>query len=190
MKHKSILIGFSFSMARTLLRGYWSQHIIIPPCDQVRWTCEHIVPRSLIQEHNDLHNLLLLPDTLNNARSNFPYIMGIGNGTVKEVAPCKKAGCHCDMCGSVVSKHFFVPPDQVKGMIARSVLYMKDKYPHHTQLIHNRVLHLDTALLWNDIFPATQREIEWDDIIFSIQHDHNHYTQESYFQESSSKNSI
>lgn len=189
MRHRFIL--FSFSLSRKLLRNFWSPHLLVPPCKNVQWTCEHIVPRSLIQEHNDLHNLLLLPDTINNARSNYPYIMGIGNGTVKDVAPCKKAGCHCDMCGCLVSKRMFVPPDRVKGMIARSVLYMRDKYPHHTQLINDRVLHLDTASLWNYIFPATQREVEWDDIIFSIQHDHNHYTLQSYSQHShSSENGI
>lgn len=74
------------------------------------------------------------------------------------------------MTGQLVAKKFFIPPDFWKGIISRSVLSMKDKYPHHEQLIHKKVLDLDIASLWNQTFPMTSDEQEWNSIINGKSH--------------------
>ena len=65
-----------FHSSRNILKHHWFPRSEFP-CRNIQWTCEHVIPKSLIPEHNDLHNLILLPDRLNNMRSNFPYINGI-----------------------------------------------------------------------------------------------------------------
>lgn len=153
---------FLFSKPKVMLRNYWT-HRWNHTCPNIYWTCEHVIPKSLIPEHNDIHNLILLPDCLNHARSNYPYITNkIENGTIKTIYPCHNRTCNCtSMTGKLVSKKLFIPPDFWKGMISRSVLYMKDKYPHHENLIHKKVLDLGIASLWNQTFPITKDELEW-----------------------------
>lgn len=175
------LLFYLSSATRSLLKNYWAQRLDFP-CNNVQWTCEHVVPRSLIAEHNDLHNLILLPGRLNNARSNYPYIhdSGLDKTIQKIIWPCFNKGCHCNTTGTLVSKRLFIPPDLFKGMIARSVLFMDEKYPHHHDLIHKKVLDLGVASMWDCMFPATKQEAEWDKIISSIQGDSNHFTINSY----------
>lgn len=167
---------------RNILRHNWHPRSDFP-CQHIKWTCEHVIPRSLIREHNDLHNLILLPDRLNNIRSNYPYIRGIEYDEVhnphlkvKTVCPCARLNCSCDLQGKLVSGCLFIPPDRFKGMIGRSVLYMKDKYPHHKNLIHTRVLDLGVACVWSVSFPPSQKEKEWNEFIYSHQGDYNPYT--------------
>lgn len=171
----SLFLLFAFN-ARRLLRNYWSDHVVIP-CPHVQWTCEHIIPKSLIMEHNDLHNLLFLPDRLNNVRSNFPYTdidQEQSTDPHRIVLPCHN--CSCGNHGIFHTPRSMTPPDPFKGMIARSILCMRDKYPHHRQLIETRVLALSTALEWDMEFAATLDELVWDELICDAQGDNNPYT--------------
>lgn len=174
MRSMTCVLLYLSAATRALLKNYWAQRLDLP-CKNVQWTCEHVVPRSLIMEHNDLHNLILLPSRLNNARSNYPYINNRLNETSRIIWPCFNKGCHCNTTGKLISKHLFVPPDLFKGMIARSVLFMDEKYPHHHDLIHKRVLDLGVASMWDTMHPATKYEAEWDRIVSSIQGDSNHF---------------
>lgn len=170
MRTSRFLLFYLSATTKLLLKNFWR---VMFPCHNVRWTCEHVVPRSLIAEHDDLHNLILLPDRLNHARSNYPYIQNSTlPGRIQTIPPCFHSECDCYITGSLVSKRF-IPPDLFKGKIARSILYMEKKYPHHHDLIHNKVLNLDVAFMWDSMFPTTEEEIEWDQIIKSIQGDSN-----------------
>lgn len=160
---KLFYLFHSFSVSKQMLKSYWvekwTNHTI---CPNIHWTCEHVIPKSLIKEHDDILNLILLPDRLNNARSNYPYIHNnTMNGTIKIINPCYNKKCNCSMTGKLVSNKFFIPADFWKGQISRSVLNMKNKYPYHTELIHKRVLDLNVALEWNETFPITNEEMEW-----------------------------
>ena len=171
-----------FNSSRKMLKRHWFPRSEFP-CRNIIWTCEHVVPKSLIPEHNDLHNLILLPDRLNNIRSNYPYIQGIGyndlydpNLDIKKVPACQRGFCSCvHLQGKLVSKKLFIPADPFKGMIGRSVLYMTDKYPHHKGLIHKRVLDLGVASIWDNQFPPTINEIKWNNLVLSHQGDKNPY---------------
>lgn len=175
MRSSLLLLLFAFN-SRRLLRNYWSQHVVMP-CPHLQWTCEHVIPKSLIMEHDDLHNLMFLPDRLNNIRSNFPYVDGndlINGNQSKLILPCNN--CSCGNYGILHMKRSMTPPDPFKGMIARSVLCMRDKYPQHTALIEKRVLALSTALEWDMTFAATLDEVVWDNLICDAQGDNNPYT--------------
>lgn len=168
-------VALLLCMSKHVLKSFWRQHLFVP-CSHIQWTCEHVVPKSLFREHNDLHNLILFPYSLNNARSNFPYVDSIpSNMSTKIVYPCVSAHCDCPWKGKLVSRQSFIPPDMWKGMIARSVLYMKDKYPWHEKMIQTKVLAFDTALEWDHEFPATPPEQEWNQIIQMVQGDLNPY---------------
>lgn len=179
--------------SRKVLRQYWFPRSDFP-CSNIIWTCEHVIPKSLIQEHNDLHNLILLPDRLNHARSNYPYVNGIGyddlhnsNLKIKIIPPCIKSNCSCELNGKLTSNHLFIPPDRFKGMIGRTTLYMKDKYPHHEKLINNRVLNLGVASIWDMSFPPSQMELDWNKFILSYQGDENPYVENHFISDKSHK---
>jgi endonuclease I len=53
------------------------------------------------------------------------------------------------------------PPDFLKGPIARSVLYSVGEYPKMAELIHNKVLDIDTAIRWDSTFPMSKAEKLW-----------------------------
>lgn len=149
---------------RKLLKQHWVSEF---PCHHILWTCEHVIPKSLIPEHNDLYNLILLPDRLNNIRSNFRYIQEGPHDhdphiKVKTISPCSLRDCSCHhLQGKLVAKNLFIPPDPFKGMIGRSVLRMADRHPHHQELIQTKVLDLSMASLWDMSFPPSEREKAW-----------------------------
>ena len=177
-----VLNAALFHSSRKILRQHWFPRTEFP-CPHIKWTCEHVIPQSLIREHNDLHNLILLPDRLNHLRSNFPYIHGLEyedlhdpHLKIKPVLPCMMFNCSCHhLQGKLVSKNLFIPSDRFKGMIGRSVLYMKDKYPYHQYLIHTRVLDLGVASMWDTSFPPSLQEIEWNKFVYAYQGDSNPY---------------
>ena len=156
-----------FSVSKKLLRGYWTPIMSNQTCPQIQWTCEHVIPKSRIDEHDDLINWILYPSCLNHARSNYPYINNnTMNGTIKMIYPCSQKNCSCiSMTGQLVSKKFFIPPNYWKGMISRSVLTMVQKYPHHRSLINQKVLDLTIASLWNQTFPMTDEEKDWQSLL-------------------------
>jgi len=177
-----VMSTFMLHSSRNVLKHHWFPRSEFP-CRQIQWTCEHVIPKSLIREHNDLHNLILLPDRLNNIRSNYPYVNGVDYDNlhdphlkVKLVPPCTRFNCSCHhLQGKLVSNNLFIPADPFKGMIGRSVLYMKDKYPHHQQLIHKRVLDLGVASIWDMSFAPSPQELEWNKFVASYQGDGNPY---------------
>lgn len=169
MKRWFVLLYASYHLSRGVLREHWARHT--DPCAHIQWTCEHVVPKSIISEHNDPHNLIMLPSTLNHARSNYPYTDRVGAGTplVKPVSACPQKICACGhLHGKLLvdgKKRLFVPPDAYKGMIGRSVLKMKDLYPHHADLIHRRVLDLGLASVWDVSFPPSIGEENWEAVL-------------------------
>lgn len=179
-----------FRISKTLLHDFWTSRyqLKIPNCTNIQWTCEHVVPKSLIREHDDMHNIILLPATINNMRSNYKYIEnlymdGLQNSSMqtRRVSSCSLCSQpQCTLTGRLYSNRLFIPPNLWKGQIARSALMMVKKYPHHRLLINNHVIDLSTALLWNYYFPPTTDDQQWDDIINTIQGDSNPYTWSKY----------
>lgn len=171
---------FSLVYKFNVLRLFWSSRLRGElPCTSVKWTCEHVVPKSFFPQEckhraNNLHNLILLPYQLNNARSNFKYVEHRSNVSVPV--------CSCDRClpreccgRGYAAVTGFTPPDVWKGQISRAVLYMADKYPEYRDAISQSVLDIDTAHHWNVRRPPTNNEHEWNQIVKRIQGDSNPY---------------
>ena len=86
--------------ASALLRLFWGNELLRhSPCHHQHayfWSVEHVIPKSLIQDktiQNDLHNLILYPTYINNARSNLKYtessVESNTTRTTSVVFPCK-----------------------------------------------------------------------------------------------------
>lgn len=183
---------------KSLLKSFWIERFQLPSlCSQsIEWTCEHIVPKSVIPKssiHNNLHNLILLPKLLNNARSNYCYTND-QEKIIKKVSGCHGCkGTDCHIKGLLVTstkEPSFNPPELWRGELARAVLYMTAKYPTYSQVIESKVLSRRTAYKWLLTYPPDWRHIEWDKLVYSVQGDHNIYTLWSYKYHKSHTNTL
>lgn len=187
-KHRMKNFIVPLSISKKLLVDFWStRYRNLVPCENkygIKWTCEHVVPRSLVREHDDMHNLILFPARMNHLRANKKYselpfdLVGqpLRMSRIPSCHPCQCSQNRCKACGWN-HNDFFVPPDYWKGVIARSTMYMAQKYPRYQQLIHNRVLDVGTATLWDMHFPPTKSQKQWDDLVQHIQKDTNPFLQ-------------
>lgn len=86
------------------------------------WNREHLWPRSYglkgTPADRDLHNLVPADRTVNSSRGNKMFDVAM--------TPHKE----CSLCR--VSRHFWEPPDEVKGDIARILFYMDVRYEGDT----------------------------------------------------------
>lgn len=129
------------------------------PMSSYTWSREHIVPRSLfprvVTENPD--NIIPMPTKLNNARGNRKYTNRWEDGYM--VYACKSCPYPGFCAGAgVISPEGFMPPDNLKGPIARSVLKSIEKFPKLAAKINNEVLDYDTAIQWDRQFPMTAVE--------------------------------
>lgn len=129
-------------------------------------TAEHIFPQSYIKEYNkanlDMHNIFLTTSISNSHRSNykyydeFKYNKKYKNKLIKITNNNYKNSIY----------KIYIPCHYIRGIIARSVAYMKYKYPN---LNTNNVLDYELIIKWNLLYPPTTIEIERNNIIKQIQ---------------------
>jgi len=112
-------------------------------------SAEHIFPQSFTKNYNkankDMHNIVLTNYYTNNLRSNkkFSHVVD-GTSTHKYYIPCNYS----------------------RGIIARSLAYMKYSYP---LLNLSNVIEHDVLILWNELYPPTELEVKKNNIIFKYQ---------------------
>jgi len=112
-------------------------------------SAEHIFPQSFTKRYNkankDMHNIVLTNYYTNNLRSNkkFAHVVD-GTSTHKYYIPCNYS----------------------RGIIARSLAYMKYSYP---LLNLSNVIEHDVLILWNELYPPTELEHKKNNIIFKYQ---------------------
>lgn len=124
------------------------------PCQNIQWSVEHVIPRSLIQREiaDDVGNLILLPAKLNHARSNFRY----GNVQTGVSIPACNA-CYSESCpfrgklSTTRGDPVFEPPSVFKPLIAKSVNEMLAKYPFTRGRVETFVINNQTLIEWNRI---------------------------------------
>jgi hypothetical protein len=119
-------------------------------------TAEHIFPQSFTKRYNkankDMHNIVLTNYYTNNLRSN-------------------KKFAH-----ETASQKFYVPCNYSRGIIARSLAYMKYTYP---LLNLSNVIEHDVLILWNELYPPTELELKKNNIIFKYQGNKNIFIEDS-----------
>lgn len=128
----------------------------------VTWNREHVWPQSLLGEDavntvvnmaSDLHNLKPANPSTNISRGNKYY----------------------DLTTTVDS---FAPRDEVKGDIARILLYMMVMYPDDLELINGtptvgQMGQLDVLLAWNAEDPVDSFELARNEAIYTMQYNRN-----------------
>jgi endonuclease I len=126
----------------------------------INTTLEHIIPVSYMRHHihaRDFHNIYATTDKINQLRCNYEYgVLPKSCYKYEDNIICKK-------------NKIFYPRKQDRGIIARSILYMRDKY--------NYTNFGDMALYeeWNIQYRPTQKEIIHNEIGYLIQGNLNKY---------------
>ena len=136
-------------------------------------TAEHIFPQCYTKEYKnaslDMHNIYLTCAESNSHRNNYKFIdENIYNKYYKNEKLIKLNNNNFKN-----NKHkFYIPCNNIRGAIARSIAYMKYSYP---QLNIENVIDIELILKWNLLYPPTQIEINRNEIIKSIQGNDNPY---------------
>ena len=68
--------------------------------------------------------------------------------------------------GENINKKIYVPCNYSRGIIARSLAYMKYTYP---LLNLSNVIDNDVVILWNELYPPTELELKKNNIIYKYQ---------------------
>jgi deoxyribonuclease-1 len=145
---------------------------------------EHIVPQSFDSKVNcDLHMIFMCNRQLNHIRSNYVFIDDLyikdkkmrnhfiyiihENGTYYTVMQ-KRRDYYCGFSNYF---GFFLPPEKSKGIIARSLLYYKDKYKNDDVL--RKIIDINLLLEWNRKYQVCEMEYKRNEEIFRIQKNRN-----------------
>ena len=105
-------------------------------------TAEHVFPQSFTKHYSkankDMHNIYLTNYYTNNMRSN-------------------KKFAHYVNVNENITRKCYIPCIYSRGIIARSLAYMKYTYP---LLNLSNVIDTNTILLWNELYPPTELELK------------------------------
>ena len=112
-------------------------------------TAEHIFPQSFTKQYSkankDMHNIYLTNYYTNNLRSNKKFSHIINEN---------------------ISKKIYIPCNYSRGIIARALVYMKYTYP---LLNLSSIIDYDIIILWNELYPPSDYELQKNNIIFHYQ---------------------
>lgn len=126
----------------------------------INTTLEHIIPVSYMRHHihaRDFHNIYATTDKINQLRCNYEYgVLPKSCYKYEDNIICKK-------------NKIFYPRKQDRGIIARSILYMRDKYNYTN--FGDMTLYEE----WNIQYRPTQKEIIHNEIGYLIQGNLNKY---------------
>jgi len=123
-------------------------------------TLEHIIPVSYMRNHihaRDIHNIYSTTDKMNQLRCNYEFdylprsCMKYENNMI-----CKK-------------NKIIYPREEDRGIIARSILYMRDEY-NYTNYGNIKLYEV-----WNKKYKPTEKEILHNEIGYLIQGKYNKY---------------
>ncbi len=131
------------------------------------YNVEHIIPQSFDKTVNsDLHMLFLSDNVINSLRNNyrfvdfnnyddsyFTYIYIKNNQIIISHNKSKNMDYYVAFNHK---KHLFVPPNESKGIIARSLLYYNLIYKKYG--ICNKVISEDLMYKWNNLYKVSESE--------------------------------
>ncbi|WP_263601482.1 endonuclease [Chryseobacterium sp. PET-29] len=147
---------------------------------------EHLVPQSLFNSANPMHNdVHFIPPTdgkVNGMRSDWPFGK-VSNPTWTSLNGSKLG----QSATSGYSGTVFEPIDEFKGDIARMIFYFVTRYENklanfssgnmlgNTAFPGLQTWELNVLLLWNDMDPVSQREIDRNNAAYTWQNNRNPY---------------
>ena len=122
-------------------------------------TAEHLFPQSFTKQYTkankDMHNIYLTNYYTNNLRSNKQFSQYFNDN---------------------ISKKYFIPCNYSRGIIARSLVYMKYTYP---LLNLSSVIDYNLVILWNELYPPSNYEIQKNNIICQYQGNKNIFIEDT-----------
>ena len=134
-------------------------------CNNLKYTkynnlsAEHIFPQSFTKYYNkankDMHNIVLTNYYTNNLRSNKKF---------------------SQVVDETLTQKFYIPCNYSRGIIARSLAYMKYTYP---LLNLSNVIDSNIIIAWNELYPPTELELKKNNIIFNYQGNKNIFIEDS-----------
>ncbi len=124
--------------------------------------CASKVSKEYRYMQSDLHNLYPAIGSVNAMRSNY-------NFTILPEAKSEFGSCLMKIDGGKVE-----PPSESRGQIARTYLYMEERYPRYKMSRSQRQL----MTAWNTQYPVTSAECKREDRIKAIQGNENHFVSE------------
>ena len=122
---------------------------------------EHIYPQSRLasqEAKNDMHHMRVADITVNETRSNYPFVAGSGDA-------------------KLVNGNSWYPGDEWKGDVARMVMYVHLKYGEPFSDVGD----LDLFLKWNAEDPVSALELQRQEIIEGAQGNRNPFIDNPYF---------
>lgn len=179
---------FSGQEIKYISRSQLKKHMkeIYNVSDKEKLTLEHVVPQSSYKETKkinlDMHNIIMIPSKLNIHRSNYKFH--------NDFTLCRKSKL-LDWDGELIKdklididytnkismkdseKQIFVPRENLRGEIARSISYFIYKYPEYRTIVFDNVIDIYTLLTWYYKYPVTDFEIYKSEIIEKIQGNRN-----------------
>ncbi|KXH84232.1 endonuclease [Chryseobacterium kwangjuense] len=157
---------------------------------------EHAVPQSTFDSnypmYSDLHFVIPTDARINQLRSNYPY--GVGNSTVHHTFSNTSKIANSAIPGYVYTNRVYEPINEFKGDIARMLLYFAVRYEeklpsfNYSTNINPAIdrsaldgtaerafdpAYISMLLQWNLQDPVSQREIDRNNAIYSIQNNRN-----------------
>lgn len=138
---------------------------------------EHVCPRSycknLLCAKYDMHNLFLTDSDINRMRSNYKFIdekcvdyyLGVGSGVGSGVELGK---------GNYKYNNMFIPRWSSRGVVARSIAYMKFIYP---KMVLNNIIDMDVLIDWDYLYPPLDWEIARNKLIYKYQENINPFVE-------------
>ena len=147
--------------------------------DKVRFSAEHVFPRSFLSPNKDagkdIHNLFATRMFINRHRSNYRFSASIASSDTARMVDHNSSEQRLYFDESLYNykdtqQRTFVPIKRSRGTIARSIAYMGLIYP---ELDVREVI--DPMLLkeWNQLYPPDDREVVRNKKIQSIQYNEN-----------------
>jgi endonuclease I len=136
------------------------------------WNREHTYPQSKISGAavNDNHHIFADDWKTNNIRSNFKF------GIVNKTDTTRVRDSNNLITDNYVAGGFFEPNDAAKGEVARATLYMDTYYGY---AIDGNFQTTEMAILWALNYPATDRDMQRNNRVYTNQGNRNPYVDSS-----------
>lgn len=173
--------NISISMARSVVMSQLQPLIIYGTnVNQInQYNIEHIVPQSMDRKVNcDLHMIFMSDREINRIRSNYRFV-NMDQRRIYNYISYDRGSYYLSKnksnyyCAFSNQYRLFVPPENSKGLIARSLLYYQDTYKNESVL--NKIIDTRLLLKWHHSYQVTLMEYERNEEIFDIQKNRNSY---------------
>lgn len=134
--------------------------------DNNRPSLEHIFPKCYMNKKsfNDLHNIFTCNSVINNNRSNYKFIDKTNSYPLTTFININNNYYSHKL-------KLFIPEDDSKGIIARSIMYMVYTYKYR----YDKVIDTDNLINWCMMYPPTKEEINHNNDVFKKQFKRNKF---------------